>query len=66
MKQYTIINTHKSLHQYNRLQFGLLSWYLKSYCRYRISSSEIEPVIEKVEAVQNVSAQQNVSQLRIG
>jgi hypothetical protein len=34
------------------------------YCGYRISDSEIEPVIEKVEAIQNAPAPQNVSQLR--
>jgi hypothetical protein len=34
------------------------------YCGYRISGSEIEPVIEKVEAIQNAPAPQNVSQLR--
>ena len=33
------------------------------YCGYRISGSEIEPVIEKVEAIQNAPAPQNVSQL---
>ena len=125
-KQYTTINTHKGLYQYNRLPFGVSSapgifqrtmenllhgipcvivrvddiliggkddvdhlsnldavlttlsaagLRLKkskcefmvpqvTYCGYRISGSGVEPVKDKVEAIQKAPEPQNVSQLR--
>ena len=125
-KQYTTINTHKGLYQYNRLPFGVSSapgifqrtmenllhgipcvivrvddilvggkddvdhlsnldavlttlsaagLRLKkskcefmvtqvTYCGYRISGRGVEPVKDKVEAIQKAPEPQNVSQLR--